>query len=152
MPHKEYFSWDRIHRDTQDLCGLLRAYGPFHGILAVTRGGLFPAGLVATFMDIRLIDTICIASYGDDHTQKSFNIIKEPDIGDGAGWIVIDDLVDSGETYRIIREKLPNATFACLYAKPAGKPHTDIYLTDIAQDIWVVFPWEAEPDTGTGVV
>jgi len=65
-------------------------------------------------------------------------------IGDGEGWLVIDDLVDTGNTYKLIREHLPNAHFACVYAKPKGVPTTDSFVIEVSQDTWVYFPWDME--------
>lgn len=143
--HKDYpVSWDEIHRLTKKLAQQLLPKGPWKGIIAVTRGGLVPACIVARELNIRLIDTICIASY-DHQNQGQANILKNPDITDGGtGWLVIDDLVDSGNTYRIIRQLLPNAHFAAVYAKPKGAETTDSYVLDVAQDNWIFFPWDME--------
>ena len=56
-------SWDQFHRDARALAWRLHAAGPFDAIVAVTRGGLVPAAIVARELDIRLIETVCVASY-----------------------------------------------------------------------------------------
>ena len=56
-------SWVELHRDARYLSEVLHKKGPWKGIIAVTRGGLVPAALVARELDIRLIDTICVTSY-----------------------------------------------------------------------------------------
>ena len=89
-------SWWELHRDAKALAWRLMALQPFAGIVAVTRGGLVPAAVVARELDIRLIDSLCIASY-DDRRQGELEILKAPQ-GDGAGWLVVDDLVDTGGT------------------------------------------------------
>ncbi len=40
----------------------------------------------------------------------------------GAGLLVIDDLVDTGATVKVVRALLPNAHIATVYAKPLGRP------------------------------
>jgi xanthine phosphoribosyltransferase len=40
---------------------------------------------------------------------------------------------------------LPGAHFATVYAKPAGKPMVDTYVTETSQDTWIMFPWDTEP-------
>jgi len=45
--------------------------------------------------------------------------------GDGEGWLVIDDLVDTGRTAEILRRTYPKAHFATIYAKPQGRPQVD---------------------------
>ena len=108
----------------------------------MTRGGLVPAAIVARELDIRFIDTVCVASY-DDRAQGPGKIVVLKTLeGDGAGLLLIDDLVDTGETARIVRNLLPKAHFATLYAKPAGRPLVDTFLTEVSQDTWIVFPWE----------
>jgi xanthine phosphoribosyltransferase len=60
-------------------------------------------------------------------------------------WLIIDDLVDTGATGRIVREMLPKAHFATVYAKPAGRPVVDTFITEVSQDTWILFPWDTEP-------
>lgn len=136
-------SWDHLHRDAVALAERLRAKGPFTGIVAVTRGGMIPAAIVATELDLRLIETVCVSSY-DDRAQGELDVLKAAS-GDGAGWLVIDDLVDSGATARAIRAMLPKAHLAAIYAKPAGAATLDTALVALPQSTWVVFPWEATP-------
>mgnify|MGYP002139402518 CR=1 FL=1 len=66
-------SWPELHRDTRLLCHQLLQKGPFKGIIAITRGGLIPAALVARELEIRLVDTICASSYeaADDDTAHT---------------------------------------------------------------------------------
>jgi xanthine phosphoribosyltransferase len=136
-------SWDQLHRDAKALAWRLAALGPFRGIVAITRGGLVPAHIIARELDIRLIDTICVSSY-DDTRQRDAVILKPAD-GDGAGLLIVDDLVDTGKTGRIVRELLPRAHFATVYAKPAGRPVVDTFITEVSQDTWILFPWDSEP-------
>lgn len=135
-------SWEEIERDAKALARRLAASGPFRGIVAVTRGGLVPAAIVARALDIRLIETLCIKSYDDRARQPgSVEVLKAVN-GDGEGSLIVDDLVDTGETARVVRAQLPRAHFATLYAKPLGRPFVDTVLTEVSQDTWIVFPWE----------
>ncbi len=136
-------SWEQLHRDAKALAWRLAESGPFSRIVAITRGGLVPAHIIARELDIRLIDTVCVSSY-DEETQRGADVLK-PVAGDGAGWLVVDDLVDTGGTGRIVREMLPKAHFATVYAKPAGRPVVDTFVTEVSQDTWILFPWDTEP-------
>lgn len=136
-------SWDQLHRDARALAWRLVANGPWVGIAAVTRGGLVPAAIIARELDVRLIDTICIRSYHEDKSQGQAEILKEIP-GTGEGWLIIDDLVDTGGTAKIVRSSLPKAHFATVYAKPAGRPLVDTFITEVSQDTWILFPWDAE--------
>ena len=65
--------------------------------------------------------------------------------GDGTGFLIVDDLVDTGATARVVRALLPKAHFACVYAKPAGQDAVDTFITEVSQDTWILFPWDTEP-------
>lgn len=139
-------SWEELHRDSRALAWRLSDGGPWRGIVAISRGGLVPAAVVARELDIRLIDTVCIASYGG-HQGRSRGEAKvlKPFRGEGDGWLIVDDLVDTGATAGLVREAVPGAHFATVYAKPAGRPHVDTYITEVSQDTWILFPWDVEP-------
>ena len=151
-PYTKMFpvSWHELHRDAKALAWKLVTGGPWHGIIAITRGGLVPAAIVARELDVRLIDTVSIASY-DHMTQHAGRIIKgvsasvTKDPETLKRWLIVDDLVDTGGTARLVRELLPGAHFAAVYAKPAGKPMVDTYVTEVSQDTWIMFPWDTEP-------
>lgn len=142
-------SWHELHRDARALSWRLLEQGPWKGIIAITRGGLVPAAILCREMDIRLIDTICVVSYdsseegGAANVRGDLRILKGVE-GDGEGYILIDDLVDTGKTAREIRKMLPKAHFATIYAKPAGKPLVDTFITEVSQDTWIRFPWDME--------
>src|SRR5208283_993654 len=118
-------SWDQFHRDARALAWRLAASGPFEAIVAVTRGGLVPAAIVARELNLRIIETVCIASYHDYKNQGGLQVLKTiaaevSKSGDGAKILVVDDLVDTGATAKVVREMLPKAHFATVYAKPLG--------------------------------
>ena len=142
-------SWDQFHRDARALAWRLSAAGPFHAVVAVTRGGLVPAAVVARELGIRVVESVCVASYEYDK-QGEIQVLKP--ITDsiakkdgGKGVLIVDDLVDTGATARVVREMLPKAHFATVYAKPAGRPLVDTFITEVSQDTWIYFPWDVEP-------
>ncbi|MER2605099.1 MAG: xanthine phosphoribosyltransferase, partial [Siculibacillus sp.] len=150
-PQQKIFpvSWDQFHRDARALTWRLAGHGPWHAIVAITRGGLVPAAIVARELDIRLIETVCVASYHDYTTQGELKVIKTvaEDLiaktgAGGKGILIIDDLVDTGKTARVVRDMLPEAHFATVYAKPQGRPLVDTYITEVSQDTWIYFPWD----------
>ena len=139
-------SWDQFHRDARALAWRLSAAGPFRAVVAVTRGGLVPAAIVARELGIRVIESVCVASYDYDK-QGEIQVLKSIS-GDvagtegGAGVLIVDDLVDTGATARVVREMLPKAHFATVYAKPAGRPLVDTFVTEVSQDTWIYLPWD----------
>ena len=136
-------SWEELHRNARLLAWRLLELGPFEGIVAVTRGGLVPAAIVARELDIRLIDTVCVSSY--DHKDRGSPKVLKTFDGNGENWLIVDDLVDTGATAKLVREMAPLAHFATIYAKPAGKPFVDSFVTEVSQDTWILFPWDIEP-------
>ena len=155
MPEKAFpVSWDMFHRDARALAWRLSGAGPFNAVVAITRGGLVPAAIVARELGIRVIDTVCIASYNHT-TATDLKLLKgvAEDVrklgnGRGKGTLIVDDLVDTGKTARIVRDLLPEAHFATVYAKPQGRPLVDTFITEVSQDTWIFFPW----DTGLAFV
>ena len=151
LPYEKGFhvSWDQIHRDSRALAWRLDGRGPgengeWKAIVAITRGGMAPAMIVARELDIRTIDTISVKSY-NHQSQTEAQVLKAPDadmMGDGTGILVIDDLVDSGKTLELCRELYPNAHFATVYAKPKGNAQVDTFITEVSQDTWIFFPWD----------
>ncbi len=142
-------SWDQFHRDARALAWRLHGEGPFEAIVCITRGGLVPAAIVARELEIRLIESVCIASYHDYKTQGSLDVLKGIDpkvtaLGEGEGRrvLVVDDLVDTGKTASVVRRLLPKAHFATVYAKPQGRPMVDTFVTEVSQDTWIYFPWD----------
>lgn len=136
-------TWEQLHRDTKALALRLLDRGPFQAIVGVARGGLVPAAIVARELDIRLVDTVCIATY-QKREQTGTETILKPLESDGEGLLLIDDLVDTGNTARLVRKMLPKAHFATLYAKPAGCSLVDTFITEVSQDTWILFPWDSE--------
>jgi xanthine phosphoribosyltransferase len=136
-------SWEQLHRDSKALAWRLLNLDYFKGIIAITRGGMVPAAIIARELDIHLVDTICITSYDWKDKKGEAELLKGFS-GDGEGWLLIDDLVDTGRTAKIVRELVPKAHFATIYAKPAGRPLVDTFITEVSQDTWILFPWDAE--------
>jgi xanthine phosphoribosyltransferase len=135
-------SWDQIQHDAALLAKQLAGQGQWQGIVAVARGGLVPAALVARALNIRTLETVSAVTYDGTHMGQP-ELLKFPTAaGDGSGWLVIDDLVDTGTTMRIIRDILPKAYVGVLYAKPVGKPLADSFVREFPQDSWIDFPWE----------
>jgi xanthine phosphoribosyltransferase len=141
-------SWDLFHRDARELARRLSGERPFAAIVAVARGGLVPAAIVARELGIRVIETVCVRSY-EYTTRSELELLKgaAPEIvalsqRDGAALLIVDDVVDTGQTARIVRGLLPTAHFAAVYAKPIGRALVDTFVVEVPQDTWIFFPWD----------
>jgi xanthine phosphoribosyltransferase len=141
-------SWDQFHRDSRALAWRLASAGPFSAIVCITRGGLVPAAIIARELNVRMIETVCVASYSDYKNQGELKVLKgiaaevSAQQGNGKGVLIVDDLVDTGKTAKIVRDLLPKAHFATVYAKPMGRPQVDTFITEVSQDTWIYFPWD----------
>ena len=154
-------TWDQFHRDSRALAWRLDKQGPladgeWKAVVAITRGGMVPACIIARELNIRVVDTVAVKSYShQDQTEASVLKAPHPDLdGDGEGILIIDDLVDTGRTLELVRALYPKAHFATVYAKPKGEPQVDDFITGVSQDTWIFFPWDmalqyVEPDRGT---
>jgi xanthine phosphoribosyltransferase len=141
-------SWDQFHRDARALAWRLAEAGPFKAVVCISRGGLVPAAIVARELGIRVVETVCVSSY-DYQDQGPLRVLKgvgdqvaKIGGGDGAGVLIVDDLVDTGKTAKLVRDLLPKAHFAAVYAKPMGRPLVDTFITEVSQDTWIYFPWD----------
>jgi xanthine phosphoribosyltransferase len=141
-------SWEEFHADAKALAEILATLGSWRGIVAISRGGLVPAAIIARALNIRVVETVSVVAYdqlslGQEETLGEPKVTKLPDFaGDGDGFLIIDDLVDTGTTARVVRAMLPKAHMAVVYAKPAGRGLADHVLKVVSQDTWIVLPWE----------
>lgn len=151
MPTHYYtVAWDQLHRDARALAWRLMDMRPLTGIVAITRGGLIPAAIIARELECRAVESVSVVTYGKGEKGETDlgtpEVVKAPTAaGDGEGWLVIDDLVDTGTTLRVVKSILPKAHFATVYAKPAGKSLVDSFVTEVSQNTWILFPWDTEP-------
>lgn len=147
-------SWDQFHRDSKALAWRLanisEQNGEWKSIISITRGGLVPAAIIARELGVRNIETVCIASYHEYKDQGDLVVLKGisqkivDDTNGGEMVLVVDDLTDTGATAKKVREMLPNAHFATVYAKPSGVPTVDTFVTEVSQDTWIYFPWDLD--------
>ncbi len=142
-------TWDQFHRDSRALAWRLQSLGPFDALVAITRGGLVPAAIVARELNIRVVESVAMKSY-DHQNQGGVKVLKSisQDILDrarnGGKILIVDDLVDTGATARAVRDMLPGAHFATVYAKPKGREMVDTFITEVSQDTWIFFPWDLD--------
>ncbi|MEM0907563.1 MAG: xanthine phosphoribosyltransferase [Pseudomonadota bacterium] len=148
LPEKAFpVSWDQFHRDCRALAWRLNGAGPFESIVCITRGGLVPTAIVARELGVRVIETICIVSYGEFKQLDNLTVMKSVsqslvEAADQSKILVVDDLVDTGKTAQLVRKVLPDAHYATVYAKPHGRAQVDTFVTEVSQDTWIYFPWD----------
>ena len=150
-PYQKNFpvTWDQFHRDSRALAWRLMGMGNFDAVVAIARGGLVPATIAARELNIRVVESVSVKSY--DHQNKGSVKVLKPiapqilEMAQGGGRVlIVDDLVDTGNTARAVRDMLPGAHFATVYAKPMGRELVDTFITEVSQDTWIFFPWDLD--------
>ncbi|MDR1693603.1 MAG: xanthine phosphoribosyltransferase [Lactobacillaceae bacterium] len=139
---KIYISWEEFHKDTKSLCEKIKASGSYDKIIAVSRGGLVPAGIVSYELGLRNVETVNVRSYDDGKEGRNDEVIYTSNVGEvNEKTLVIDDLSDTGNTFRLLKGLFPQAKFITVYAKPEGVSEPDIFEKKLP-DKWIVFPWD----------
>ena len=144
---KLYYSYDLFKKDTQNLVDKCRHFEP-EILLAVARGGLTLAHLMSQAMDMRNLYTLNSIHYEGDLKLDTFNIFNIPDVSHAKKVLIVDDIVDSGETIReilkVLNEKFPNVEFrlATLFYKKTAVLKPDYYIKEANQ--WIDFFWEVD--------
>ena len=144
---EKFVTWDDVQEHCRSLAEKILAMDKkFDKILVITRGGMFPAGILARELEIRRIENICIDTYDIKDSQK----IKVPTLLKPAAdeflrdVIVVDDLADTGATLKMVRDLTRDSLVVTIFAKPAGESLVDLFQERVAQNIWVRFPWDTE--------
>lgn len=144
---KYYYSYEEFKNDTQVLVDKCRAYEP-DVLLAVARGGLTLSHLMAQAMDMRNLYSLNSIHYEGDLKLDTFNIFNIPDMSHAKKVLIIDDIVDSGETMReiikVLNKKFPNVEFklATIFYKTTAVLQPDYTVKEA--DKWIDFFWEVD--------
>jgi xanthine phosphoribosyltransferase len=146
MSEDKYYniSWDEFHKDVKELAKIIKDKDvKYNRLVAVARGGYLPAGILAYELNARDIESISVQTYDGENQRdkKDAKVVSYID-GDGEGCLIIDDLVDTGGTIKILKAKYPKATFASVYVKEKSKDIIDLYTRQTPSDKWIMFPWD----------
>ena len=139
-----------VHVTYDDLEGMADALARqlkdhnYDGIVGVARGGFVPATMLAYRLGIRRVASLSVASY-DHQKQKAPEVLVLPDLDLSLKWLVVEDIVDTGQTAKLVRKIWPKIDMASFFIKPAGQKIKNITAYRLVpQDTWVYFPWEKE--------
>lgn len=144
---KSYYSYELFKNDTQILVDKCRSFNP-DILLAVARGGLTLSHLMAQALNIRDLYTLNSIHYDEQTKLDTFNIFNIPNISHAKKVLIIDDIIDSGETMvevlKILKEKFPNIEFkiATLFYKSSAIIKPDFTIRETNE--WIEFFWEVD--------
>lgn len=175
------YSSEGIERLCRALARALRGAavpgGGFDRIIAVARGGLVPAGLLAGLLEVRRVQAVQVAAYDGRAARRRARWVGRPPgpagpSGDPRRTLVVDELVDSGATLRLLAERWPEAVRAVLLVKgplapgggrapgrvrpavldPLGPQGAVFAGACVDARRWITFPWTpATERTARGV-
>lgn len=139
-PYEEY---------KQDLKMLIHKIDqPFDAILGIARGGLAMAQMLGEYYDLREVYTINTIGYEDTQKKESVEVFNVPDLKSAKQVLVLDDIVDSGDTLvevlKVLDTKYPSVTFltASLFYKKTAKISPNWYVKEPAG--WIDFFWSVD--------
>ncbi|MGM0518567.1 MAG: phosphoribosyltransferase [Campylobacterota bacterium] len=144
---KLYYSYELFKEDTQKLVDSCRDYEP-DILLAVARGGMTLSHLMAQALDMRNLYSLNSIHYEGDLKLDTFNIFNIPDLSHAKRVLIIDDIVDSGETmreiFKILKQKFPGVDFrlATIFYKKSAVLQPDYTVREAKQ--WIDFFWEVD--------
>ena len=144
---KLYYSYELFKEDTQKVVDKCRDFEP-EILLAVARGGLTLSHLMAQALNMRNLYTLNSIHYEGELKLDTFNIFNIPDVSHAKKVLIVDDIVDSGETMReilkVLREKFPIVEFklATLFYKKTAVLQPDYTIREANQ--WIDFFWEID--------
>jgi len=147
---RDIVTWDDLDQLVAGLAERLRGE-QFDLMLAITRGGLVPAGMLAYRLGIRNILVAAVEFY-DDQGQPgphpTFLQFPADPLLRGQRILVVDEVWDSGTTIDAVSQRVRQAggipLTAVLHWKPGrsivpGRP--DVHA--VTTDAWVVYPFKA---------
>lgn len=150
MQKKVYLTDQDCIAAAKDVCEQIVArydLSEFKGIAPVLNGGLIPAYWFRKLLSAQGIDLplalIDVRSY-TDQVQGALKAVSLPDLGDGQGWIILDEVCDTGATFSFLQSHYPRAVYASLTVKEKGRGVVGFFSRLFHQDQWIVFPWEIE--------
>ncbi len=141
-------TWTDFYQTNDKLINQIQTTGKqYDFILAITRGGLFPAYFIAKKLNIP-VETINLSSYTDQKAGNIHHVTVEGfsnDVINPEKCLLIDDIFDSGETIKYVQKLYHTIDTAATFAR--WPDHTLTYVGDILNyDTWIDFPWEVKYD------
>lgn len=142
-------SWDQVVSLSEELARLAQAE-TFDIVLAVARGGLIPAALIAQILNLRAMEMVSTVGYTGENRDETFQIRSFPADSAlrGKRVLVVDDVWDTGRTAVAVRKRVAAVGGIPIVAVLHFKPGASLYPGDAPElfvdrtDDWIVYPWE----------
>ena len=146
MPNFRYISWSEYGNLAEALAEKVRANGKVYDlVVGIARGGIPVAMVVSDHLNVK-IDFVNVKSYDDIGRRSPPRILSTLTEGvAGKRVLLVDDLVDQGDTMRFMKkylldQKPKSLESAVMFKKPWSTVEPDYYLESVSE--WLVFPFE----------
>jgi len=147
VSEKLYYSYYDCVNDCKTLLPSINTYNP-DAIIAIARGGMILAQLISEAVNLRDIYTINCISYDEEKKFQEVDIFNIPDVKDKKRILIVDDIIDSGETMneviKIFKQKYPYIDIKCLsiFYKDTAIIKPNFAIKQTTQ--WIDFFWEVD--------
>jgi len=144
--NKIYYPYEEYRQDLKTLISKIDQ--PFDAILGIARGGLGMAQMLGEYYDLREVYAINTIGYEDTEKKESVEVFNIPDLKSANTVLIVDDIVDSGDTLvevlKVLGEKYPTVTFltASLFYKKTAKISPTWYVKEPKG--WIEFFWSED--------
>jgi len=144
--NKIYYPYQEFKEDLKTLTQKIDQ--PFDAILGIARGGLAMAQMLGEYYDLREVYAVNTIGYDDTEKNESVEVFNLPDLKSAKQVLIVDDIVDSGDTLvevlAILNEKYPSVTFssASLFYKKTAKITPTWYVKEPKG--WIDFFWSVD--------
>lgn len=143
----KYYAYEEFVKDTKKLVELSRGFQA-DTLLAVARGGLTLGHSFAHAVDNRRLFAINSILYEKDKKGASCEIFNMPELKDASKVLILDDIIDSGQTIKevvaLLKQCFPHVEFkiATLFYKPSAVIQPDFCVHEAKE--WIEFFWETD--------
>ncbi len=143
---RTYYAYNEFRDDLRSLTQKIDQ--PFDAILGIARGGLSMAQLLGEYYDIRKVYAINTIGYDDTKKNDSIEVFNIPDLKSAGSVLIVDDIVDSGDTLvevlAVLNDMYPDITFhtASLFYKKTAKITPTWYVKEPKG--WIDFFWTVD--------
>ena len=144
---KYYYGYEEFVADADALVHKIKDFDP-DTLLAVARGGLTLGHFMAQGMDTRRLFALNSIHYDKTRKLETLEIFNVPDLSTARRVLIVDDIIDSGETLRevlrLLNEQYPQTEFrlATIFYKPTAVIEADYTLKKAHE--WIDFFWEVD--------
>jgi len=148
---KVFLTWKDIEDKISIITSQIRSSGnKIDCIIAIGRGGMVPARLLADSMNIHTLYMYPVKLYEDNKMHKSEKGISlesfKHDI-EGKNCLLVDDIYDTGETIittinELVYNKFKSLKIATLMSFETKLDYCGELLNSTIEKRWYVFPWE----------